>query len=275
MSNFLKIGLAQMTSIDSLEVNLETIRNLLNSLTDYPDIIFFPENVFYFRLDKKEVFEGFSIQETFFKEFQTFCDEKNTSLHWGSVAIQEQGKCYNACVLQKPNEKARVSYKKIHLFSFSSEKLVLKEANQYARGDKEQIFFHGDWSLGQSICYDLRFSELYSRYAQFPVDIILAPSAFTQQTGSFHWHSLLKARAIESQCFCVASGQSGEHKGIRGDKYFSYGHSLVVSPWGDILLDLDKEAPVIKTICLDKRDIEKVRRKIPMLGHRTLLKKDI
>jgi predicted amidohydrolase len=143
---------------------------------------------------------------------------------------------------------------------------AIRESDEFNHGDGPSILDIKGWKWGLSICYDLRFSELYSKYAHQAVDIISVPAAFLVPTGEAHWHTLLRARAIESQAFVVASAQSGSHKGIRE----TYGHSLIVNPWGAILLDMTTVG--VSVMELKKSDIKRVREQIPMSSHRRLNK---
>jgi predicted amidohydrolase len=126
------------------------------------------------------------------------------------------------------------------------------------------------WRIGLSICYDVRFSELYSNYAKEGAHLILVPSAFLVPTGAAHWHILLRARAIESQAFVIAAAQAGEHVGVHGEKRTTYGHSLAIDPWGEILADLGEAGPKVEVVTLDPARLERVWRQIPQAQHRRL-----
>jgi predicted amidohydrolase len=122
--------------------------------------------------------------------------------------------------------------------------------------------------MGLSICYDLRFSELYNFYARKNVDLILIPAAFLVPTGKMHWNILIKARAIESQCFVAAAAQSGGHKNSRGDRRETFGNSLVIDPWGAEMLCLGDKGSRVGVVVLNPDKIEVARRQIPMSKHR-------
>ena len=135
-------------------------------------------------------------------------------------------------------------------------------------GSKTKIIELDGWKIGLSICYDLRFAELFLAYRQAGVDLILIPSAFTVPTGRAHWEILLRARAIESQCYVAAAAQAGDHEGARS----TYGHSMIIGPWGQILSQRTTEdQPRILGVRLDRSEIEKVRQQIPMASHVRLI----
>jgi predicted amidohydrolase len=144
----------------------------------------------------------------------------------------------------------------------------VRESDYFNGGSEARVVEIDGWKFGLSICYDLRFAELYLRYAREKADVILVPSAFLVPTGEAHWHVLLRARAIEAQCFVAAPAQSGEHHSDSQVRK-TYGHSLVVDPWGKVLAEL-KESPQIQVVELDRELITKARRQIPMGGHRRL-----
>jgi predicted amidohydrolase len=117
-----------------------------------------------------------------------------------------------------------------------------------------------------TICYDLRFPELYRRLADAGAEIVVVPAAFTATTGAVHWHPLLRARAIENQCFVIAANQFGSNS----EGFAEYGHSLIVDPWGVILTEAGEDGPCVVTAQLDAKRLTEVRRNLPSLAHRRL-----
>jgi predicted amidohydrolase len=154
-------------------------------------------------------------------------------------------------------------YDKIHLFDVdlpSGE--TYRESNTVEAGD-EAVTASLPWArLGLTICYDLRFPQLYRALAKAGAEILTVPSAFTETTGKAHWHVLLRARAIENTCFVVAPAQGGEHANGRR----TYGHSLIVSPWGEILAEAGVDPGVI-TAEIDLNQIAEIRSRLPSLEH--------
>ena len=157
----------------------------------------------------------------------------------------------------------------MHLFDVDVKgHVAVKESEDYQRGLKPCVKNFLDWKIGLSICYDLRFSELYSYYASKQVDLIVVPSAFLVPTGRAHWHVLLRARAIECQAYVVAPAQCGAHMGLNKDKRYSFGHSLIIDPWGEIVCEAGGAIPEVLQADLDKASILRVREQIPMQQHR-------
>lgn len=190
----------------------------------------------------------------------------NIWVHVGSLAIlTEGGQLANRAFVIDANGEIRARYDKIHLFDVdlpSGESW--RESNVYRRGS-EAVVVKGTplGTLGLTICYDLRFPALFSALAEASADVIAVPAAFTVPTGRAHWEVLLRARAIEAGLFVVAAAQGGLHE----DGRQTYGHSLVVDPWGEVLLDMgDGNGLGFADIELGK--ITDVRKRVPTLAHR-------
>ncbi|MCW2381860.1 MULTISPECIES: carbon-nitrogen hydrolase family protein [unclassified Sphingobium] len=187
-------------------------------------------------------------------------------VHLGSLALRdpETGKRFNRGFVIDAAGDIRARYDKIHLFDVdlpSGERW--RESSVYQSGH-EAVLVQTPWGgIGLTICYDLRFPDLFRALSNAGADIISVPAAFTVPTGEAHWHVLLRARAIESAAFVIASAQCGLHE----DGRRTYGHSLVIDPWGTVLLDAG-EAPGLYFADLDLDRIAEVRSKIPVLAHR-------
>jgi len=187
-------------------------------------------------------------------------------LHLGSLAILvDDGKLANRGFVIDRLGKIRARYDKIHLFDVdlpSGESW--RESAIYRAGDSA-VVVNGTpvGKLGLTICYDLRFPTLFARIAEADADLISVPAAFTVPTGRAHWHTLLKARAIEAGLFVVAAAQAGRHE----DGRQTYGHSLVIDPWGEVLLDMG-DAAGVGFAEIDLARISEVRSRIPALSHR-------
>ncbi|SIO08108.1 Predicted amidohydrolase [Parasphingorhabdus marina DSM 22363] len=186
----------------------------------------------------------------------------------GSLALRNEqrddDKWVNRSLLIDPDGLIVARYDKIHLFDVDLDaEDSWRESAAYASGDKAVLARAGGASIGLSICYDVRFSRLYAALAKHGADILTVPAAFTVPTGKAHWEVLLRARAIESAAFVVAAAQCGTHE----DSRRTYGHSLVVDPWGRVLLDMGEEIGV--GFCdINLKDIEEVRQKLPVLKNR-------
>ena len=154
-------------------------------------------------------------------------------------------------------------YDKIHLFGFRKDDESYDEASFIEPGDMPVAVDTPFGKIALSICYDLRFPELYRVLA--PVDLILVPAAFTETTGKAHWEILLRARAIENQCYLLAVGQGGRHENAR----MTHGNSMIIDPWGDIL-DRKLKGPGVVIADLDHQRIADIRASLPALAHRKL-----
>lgn len=270
----LKIGLLQMQSIDHLDANLDFIMtNLELAAQQGVEVVFTPENALYMRMKEGEAIEGISIENSEIQKLQKVCSQLGISIHLGSLPLRCKDKLTNSSIFINQNGCVFTTYQKVHLFDIQLQgQRPIKESDVFEAGDSPKVLTFSGWSLGQTICYDIRFSNLFLKYALFPVDCILVPSAFLVRTGEAHWHSLLRARAIESQCYVIAPAQAGNHIGLRGNRE-TYGHSIVVSPWGEVLIDAKKQLGLF--VCeLDRNLIDQVRMQIPMQRHRKLIDKE-
>lgn len=260
-----------MTSVDDVAENLRVVADhYIRAAGANADLIIFPENTLYFRIQSGSQLKNIELNGPEFSTLQKLVDGNKTSLML-TTPLKSGAKFTNSTVLLNPGEKPRIVYSKIHLFDVDVEGAPpVRESDHFVNGEKPELLEFRGWKIGLSICYDLRFSELYLNYAQ-RADLILVPSAFLVPTGEAHWHVLLRARAIESQCYVAAPAQAGEHISVSGDGQVrrTYGHSLVVDPWGRIIDEITSGLDV-RTVELKPDSIEKVRRQIPMKAHRRL-----
>jgi predicted amidohydrolase len=187
-------------------------------------------------------------------------------LHIGSLGIlTDSGKVANRGFIIDREGEIRARYDKLHLFDVDLPTgESWRESNVYAAGSGV-VLVNGTpvGKLGLTICYDLRFPGLFARLAEADADLIAVPAAFTVPTGKAHWHILLRARAIEAGLFVVAAAQVGHHEDGRN----TFGHSLVVDPWGEVLIDMGEE-PGVGFADIDLKRISDVRSRIPALNHR-------
>ena len=181
----------------------------------------------------------------------------------GSVPLQSPvpGKIFNSCLVFDAAGRAAARYDKIHLFGLDLGREQFHEGRTITPGDTVRCVDTPFGRIGLSICYDIRFPELYR--AMGAVDIILAPSAFTATTGRAHWEPLLRARAIENQAYLIAAAQGGVHPSGRE----THGHSMIVDPWGVILAERDT-GPGVVLATIDPNYVSSVRRSLPALSHR-------
>jgi len=268
----LRVASVQLQSQDNVEQNLEVCRRLVgNARRDGAKLVLLPENFAYFGEDvgKQRVAERLADPDG---KIQTALSELARSAEVFLVAggfpeaSSDPARPYNTALAYGPDGRLVCSYRKIHMFDVSlRDGSVLSESNATTPGDSLVTFDIGRFKVGLSICYDLRFPELFRGLVERGANVLLVPAAFTAHTGKDHWHTLLRARAIESQSFVVAAGQWGKHPLGRT----TYGHSLVVDPWGTIIAEASDKVGVIgATLELDY--LEQVRAAVPCLANRRL-----
>ena len=175
------------------------------------------------------------------------------------------GRAFNTCIHLRPDGSIAAAYRKIHLFDVDlADGTRMHESRSTAPGERAVVTEAPFGTLGLTVCYDMRFPLLYQTLADMGAVAIAVPSAFFKNTGKAHWHALLRARAIECQCYILAPAQHGDH-GHRGRK--SYGHGLVVDPWGDIVAEIE-DGDGFALAEVDPKRVEEVRAELPSLANR-------
>ncbi len=187
--------------------------------------------------------------------------QARVSILVGSMIEQtpSKNKAYNTSVLINEQGEIAATYRKIHLFDAQIAKTALRESRVFIAGKKPVTSRVGAFKVGMSVCYDLRFPELYQSYRKRGVDVLTVPASFTQFTGRVHWEVLLRARAIENQCYVLAPNQVGQD----GRGVVTHGHSMVVSPWGEILAQASSDKEEIIYARLSLEEIEKSQKILP------------
>ncbi len=188
----------------------------------------------------------------------------------GSLAIKthdKDGRFANRSFMIDPQGQIVARYDKIHMFDVQvTETETFRESKNYRPGERAVIAQTDFGKVGLTICYDIRFPSLYAALAQAGARILTVPAAFSPVTGAAHWESLLRARAIETGCWLLAPAQTGEHPKTRGKTRYTHGHSLVVAPWGEVLIDAGTD-PGIHIFDLDDSSVSEARRRVPSLTH--------
>ena len=188
----------------------------------------------------------------------------------GSLALKTDdpdGRFANRSFLIGPDGVIHARYDKIHMFDVAvTAEETYRESAGFRPGDRACLADAGFARIGMTVCYDLRFPALYRRLAQAGAQILTVPAAFSPVTGAAHWEVLLRARAIETGCFVLAPAQTGTHPASRGKRRRTWGHSLVVAPWGEVLLDAGT-APGVHCVDLDLAAVDAARARVPSLGH--------
>lgn len=268
----LNVASIQMVSSADLKENLATASRLIKAAAATgAQLITLPE---YFCLmglkdtDKvlaRENVGSGPIQE----QLAALAKEHGIFLVAGTIPLvaKDLNKVLNSTLVFDPNGLSVGRYDKIHLFGFQTKTERYQESETIEAGDIPGIIKisvnQETWTLGLSICYDLRFPELYRALGQ--VDCHIIPAAFTYTTGKDHWEILLRARAIENQCYVLASAQGGAHQNQRR----TWGHSMLIDPWGQVLADLPEGEGFISGV-LSKEKLNEVRSQLPALAHRKL-----
>lgn len=268
----LNIASIQMVSTPSLNENLETAARLIKAAADCgAQIAVLPE---YFclmglkdtdKVNAREAAGSGPIQE----RLASIAQQNNVYLVAGTIPLEakESNKVLNTSLVLDPRGIQIARYDKIHLFGFQTATERYEESETISAGSQPGQFSieinEVEWRFGLSICYDLRFPELYRALGQ--VDCHIIPAAFTYTTGKDHWEILLRARAIENQCYVLASAQGGLHLNQRR----TWGESMLIDPWGEILGNLPEGEGFIQGK-LSKDKLKEVRSKLPALKHRKL-----
>jgi predicted amidohydrolase len=256
----MRIAVVQLTSLLDYKKNLETIRRLLQEAKEQgAEAAFLPE-VFYSMSDGVTP-TPYLVEEgnEHYTEIKKLATDFGMAIIGGSAATRLNGKVVNRAYNFDKNGRDLGHYDKINLFACDLPNKKISEANNYTAGTDYKMVEVDSHKVGLGICFDMRFSELGLHYRMNGAEILTYPAAFTVPTGKAHWHTLLRARAIENQCFVVAAAQWGHHN----DKIQTYGHSLVVDPWGDIILDL-QEGEKVGVVSLDFSKVQLIRQSVLM-----------
>lgn len=191
-------------------------------------------------------------------------------VHGGSIGERAGDTLFNTSLVFDADGVERGRYRKIHLFDVTTPNgQGYRESALFGSGGAVVVADAGGLRLGLSVCYDVRFAELYLALRRDGAEVIFVPSAFTQETGRDHWEVLLRARAIETQSWVVAAATTGTHHDARGQARTTWGHSMIVDPWGMVCVRLREEAGVVSAE-LDMAALRRVREAMPVLDHRRL-----
>jgi predicted amidohydrolase len=186
------------------------------------------------------------------------------ALHIGSLAVAlDDGAFANRSVLFAPDGSIAATYDKIHLFDADLSDRPYRESGTYRGGDTATVVPVAGFTLGLTVCYDVRFPALYAALATAGADVIAVPSAFTVPTGEAHWEVLLRSRAIETGCYIVAAAQAGEHENGRA----TWGHSMIIDPWGAVLAAGGRAPSEILIADIDRNRVSEARTRVPALAN--------
>ena len=263
-----RVGLVQMCTGRSVEKNLadagELIREAARQGAQYVQT---PEITTLMEPERTRLFAAIRPEEgnAAISHFRALARELGIWLHVGSMAVLlGSGKIANRALLISPSGEIEARFDKIHMFDVDlAGGESYRESKNYQAGDTAVLADLPWGTLGITVCYDLRFPHLYRALAKAGADFLAIPSAFTRPTGEAHWHVLMRARAIENGCFVFAAAQAGKHESGRE----TYGHSLIVSPWGEVLAEADGVHPSVIVADVELADVQQARQRIPSLQH--------
>lgn len=264
--NKLVLGICQMMVCDDKKKNLEKARNLIiqakesgANLIVLPEIFNSPYSNDYFPIFAEEYPYGDTI-----KFLSSIAKEQNIFLVGGSIPEKHEEKIYNTSFVFDNNGVLLGKHRKVHLFDIDiKDGIKFKESDTLTPGDELTIIDIPFCKIGIAICYDIRFPELFRLMSLKGAEVIIVPAAFNMTTGPAHWDLTLRARALDNQVFVAAASPARDVNA----SYVAYGHSSVISPWGDIINQLDeKEGILIQEIDLNK--VQEIRAQLPLLKHR-------
>jgi predicted amidohydrolase len=261
----MKIGVIQLQSVLDPAINLATIRSFLTQAkNEGAKAVFLPE-VFYSMSDGTKP-TPYLIEDNneHFEAIRSLASDFGLYILGGSAATLLNGKVVNRSYNFDPSGKLISHYDKMNLFSCDLSKhpsnQIIDEGRVYTSGSKPEMMELGEFKIGLSICFDLRFPELFRWYSSQGANVLSISSAFTVPTGKAHWHTLVRARAIENQSYVIASAQWGRHN----EKMSTFGHSLIVDPWGEVLADAEEGEKIIFAE-LSTEKLESVRERLNVL----------
>ena len=273
------VSCIQMNPQNEINHNMNlALKYIFEAAKKGSEIVVLPEMFSYMGEESKRYLTKNNLGEGLFKELQQAAKENNIHIVCGSHSEEIKNipnKVFNTCVTYNNNGDLISIYRKLHLFNLKDKfgNPLYCESDMYENGKAPEGYQiqtkNENWSVLNMICYDLRFPEIIRNHVQMntnPFDIIFVPAAFTWQTGKDHWEILLRARAIENQCYVVACNQTGFFS--NGQKR-NYGNSMIIDPWGQIVAKMDEEVGIL-TADINKEKIKDSRTRLPALADRKI-----
>jgi predicted amidohydrolase len=261
----------QMNSVPDLAKNLAQAEELIElAVRRGAELIGLPENFSFLGDEDEKLAQAPAIGEESEKFLKTMAQRFQVTLLGGGFPLPARtGKVYNTALLVGPNGAELSRYEKVHLFDVNvPDGNTYRESATVVAGVRAPHVHPSKdlGNLGLSVCYDVRFPELYRQMSQMGAEVLFVPAAFTAFTGKDHWQVLLQARAIENTCYVIAPAQTGRHNAVRQ----SHGHALVIDPWGVVLADAG-EMVGVAIAEINPARLEQVRRQMPSLQHRVFV----
>lgn len=267
----MKVSLVQMNSQNDKALNIETAIKMVDDVVknEQPDLVVLPEYFAFLGDSPAEMHESGEVfpDGEIYATFSGLAKKHGITLHAGSIVEREGNRFYNATLVFGPDGKQIARYRKMHLFDVDTPNgISYRESDSVARGEEVVTYKVGDKTVGCAICYDIRFPELFRALRDKGADVIVLPAAFTLMTGKDHWEVLARARAIETQTYFLAVGQTGTHGAL---KKACWGHSMVIDPWGHMIAQSsDGVGTTSATLNFDYTST--VRANVPVANHHVL-----
>jgi deaminated glutathione amidase len=261
----------QMNSLPNLQKNLAQAEELIElAVKRGAELVTLPENFSFLGDEAAKQQQAATIAEESEKFLRRMAQKFQVTILGGGYPVPTtNGKVYNTALLVDPNGQEVGRYEKTHLFDvLIPDGETYQESSMVLAGQKLPDLYHSEdlGNMGLSVCYDVRFPELYRHLSKQGADILFVPAAFTAYTGKDHWQVLLQARAIENTCYVLAPAQTGKHNPTRQ----SHGHAMIVDPWGVVLADAGEDTGVAIAEINPAR-LAQVRRQMPALNHRVFV----
>jgi predicted amidohydrolase len=268
MTRTLRVGLTQWHATSDVEANLAAaLAAVEQSAAAGAELVLLPENCLMLGTNVTMRERAFSEDSVEIKALAEAAAKHGVTVVIGGMKNVTPDGTFNSALVLGPSGELAGRYDKIHLFDARIDGASFEASSVEGAGGEPVLLDIGGTLVGLTICYDVRFPELYRALALAGAEVILAPAAFLHTTGSAHWHTLLTARAIENASYVVASatirGATQEERA--GDAFETYGHALVVGPWGEQLADLGDATSAVQVVELDLDEVTRVREKLPVL----------
>ncbi|MCK5852344.1 carbon-nitrogen hydrolase family protein [bacterium] len=265
----MKIAAVQLSSSADAEENLSrSVGFFEKAKKEKIELLLFPENVLYRGSDDGYKNQAQNIPGKLTQQLGNLSHEFSVSAVWGGVVEKTGTVFYNTSLFFSESGDLIGKYRKIHLFElYNNDQVLFRESDLFNHGNEIINLPYKSFNFGMSICYDLRFPELYRSLTASNANVLLVPSDFTEQTGKAHWLPLLRARAIENLSYVIAANQCGVNKKTNAQ---SYGYSCIINPWGEVIASLDGEET---GLCIAEISLEKIsasRKRIRSLKHRRI-----
>ncbi|MEM8828857.1 MAG: carbon-nitrogen hydrolase family protein [Cyanobacteria bacterium P01_G01_bin.19] len=263
----------QMTSKPDLAKNLIEAEELIDlAVRQGAELVSLPENFAFLGKEVDKVAQAQEIADKTELFLRKMAQRFQITILGGGFPVpvaNDPEKAYNTALLVTPDGQKAAQYQKVHLFDVDvPDGNTYRESSTVMAGDSIPAVYNSNTlgKLGLSICYDVRFPELYRQLSQQGADVLFIPAAFTAFTGKDHWQVLLQARAIENTCYVIAPAQTGNHY----ERRYTHGHAMIIDPWGVILADAGS-APGIAVAEINPQRLQQVRQQMPSLQHRVFM----